>query len=359
MVDENKQQEPGSPPPEAIVMQMVMGAWVSQTISAVTRLDIPDLLKEHDPKTALELTHELGVAAKPQLLERALRACASVGIFTEDADGRFGATALSDVLTASSPVSTKKLTEIFGASWWKLWGGLESALRTGESQPKALFGMGYWDYCLSNPKEMEDFGEAMKSNSLSSMRGVLDHCDFSDARKVVDVGGGFGHLAIALLKRYKDLRGVVLEVPDLIPIAEKHLQGEDKDVLRRLEFVGGDMFEEVPSGDVFILKHIIHDWDDAHCIRLLQNCSKGMQGDGRVICVDAVLPPMGDTTGTPAKFLDVDMLVFDMGKERTEKEWEQLYGTVGFEVTSITPLEESNFGTSIIEGRKVEVRPPT
>src|SRR5918998_2353612 len=213
MVENNNQQDQESLPPDAIVMQMVVGAWVSQAISAITRLDIPDLLKEHGPKTALELTDALGVRAKPELLQRVMRACASLGIFTESDSGRFGSTPLSDVLTANSPVSTKKLTEIFGASWWKLWGGLESALRTGESQPKALFGMGYWDYCLTNPKEMEDFGEAMKSNSLSSMRAVLEHCDFSDARKVVDIGGGFGHLAIALLKKYKDLRGVVLEMP--------------------------------------------------------------------------------------------------------------------------------------------------
>lgn len=356
MVDKIKQQEPGSLPPEAIVMQMVMGAWVTQTISAVTRLDIPDLLREHGPKTALELTDGLGVAAKPELLERVLRACASVGIFTEDAEGRFGATPLSDVLTASSPVSIKKLTEIFGASWWKVWGGLEAAVRTGESQPKALFGMGYWDYQRSNPKEMEDFGEAMKSNSLTSMRGVLEHCDFSDVRKVVDVGGGFGHLVVALLKKYRELRGVVVEVPDLVPIAEKHLRGEDEDVNRRLEFVGGDMFEKVPAADAFILKHIIHDWGDTRCMQLLRNCSRSMQGDGRVVCVDTVLPPMGDTTGTPAKFLDVDMLVFDMGKERTEKQWQELYAAAGFRITSITPLWD-NFGTSIVEGRKVEVQP--
>jgi SAM-dependent methyltransferase len=351
MVDENKQQAPASLPPEAIVMQMVMGAWVSQTISAVTRLEIPDLLKKHGPQTAFELTNGLGVKAKPDLLERLLRACASVGIFREDAEGRFAATPLSDVLTTGSPVSIKKLTEIFGASWWKVWNGLEAVVRTGESQPKAYLGMGYWDYCRANPKEMEDFGEAMKSNSLLSTRGVLENCDFSDVGKIVDVGGGFGHLVIALLKKYKHLRGVVVDLSDLIPIAEKHLQGEDKDVLSRLEFVGGDMFEEVPAADAYILKHIIHDWNDADCLRLLQNCHRSMQGDGRVICVDAVLPPMGDTAGAPAKFLDLNMVVFDMGKERTERQWEELYAAAGFKVTSITPLLD-NFGTSIVEGRR-------
>lgn len=352
MADKIRPEDTGSRPPEGIVMQMIMGAWVSQAISTVTRLDIPDLLKEHGSQTARALIERLGVDAKPEFLERVLRACASVGIFSEEADGRFGATALSDTLTRSSSVSVKKLAEVFGGSWWKLWGGLESAVRTGESQPMALFGMAYWDYCRSNPKEMEDFGEAMKSNSINSMRGVLEFCDFSDARKVVDVGGGFGHLAIALLKKYKTLRAVVLDLPDLIPMARQQLQSEEVDVIQRLEFVGGNMFEEIPNADVFILKHIIHDWDDTRCIRVLQNCRRSMEGDGRVFCVDAVLPPMGDTSGIPAKFLDVDMIVFDMGKERTEEQWRELYAAAGFEIASITPLQD-NFGTSIVEGRKV------
>jgi hypothetical protein len=345
-------EEQGMLPPQAIVMQMVMGAWLSQTISAVTRLNIPDLLKAYGPQTASRLVQDHGVGAKPEFLERALRACASVGIFSEDAEGTFGPTALSEVLTSSSPVSIKKLTEIFGGTWWKVWAGLPDALRTGKPQAKAQLGMEYWDYCKATPKEMEDFGEAMKSNSHASIRGVLEHCDLSGVKKVVDVGGGFGHLAIALLRRYPDLRGIVLELPDLIPIARRHLGEEDPEVVSRIEFIGGDMFGEMPSADVYLMKHIIHDWNDAQCITLLGNCRASMDENGRVICVDAVLPPMGDTSGMPAKLLDIDMMVFIPGKERTRSQWEQLYGAAGLKITSITSLHD-NFGTSIVEGRKI------
>ena len=338
-------------PPQAIVMQMVMGAWLSQTISAVTRLNIPDLLKAYGPQTALRLIQDHDVGARPEFLERALRACASVGIFSEDAEGRFGPTAFSEVLTSSSAVSVKKLTEIFGGTWWKVWVGLPDALRTGMPQAKAQLGMEYWDYCKANPKEMEDFGEAMKSNSHLSIRGVLEHCDLSGVKKVADIGGGFGHLAIALLRRYRDLRGIVLELPDLIPIARKHLGDENPEVVSRIEFVDGDMFGEMPAADVYLMKHIIHDWDDARCVRLLSNCRAGLVGNGRVICIDAVLPPMGDTSGTPAKLLDIDMMVFIPGKERTRKQWEELYDAAGLKITSITSLHD-NFGTSIVEGRK-------
>jgi hypothetical protein len=342
---------PSAPPPQAIVMQMVMGAWVSQTISSVTRLNVPDILQAHGPLTARQLTDNHGVNAQPAFLERALRACASVGIFTEDPDGRFGPTPLSEVLTLGSPASVKKLTEVFGGTWWRIWTGLPEALQTGRPQAKAQLGMEYWDYCKANPEEMEDFGEAMKSNSLSSMHGVLEHCDFSEVQTVIDVGGGFGHMAISLLRRYPHLRASVLDLPDLMPIAEKQAAGEDPDILARLSFVGRDMFADVPPGNAYILKHIIHDWDDASCIQVLKNCRARMQGNGRIYCVDAVLPPIGDTSGTAAKFLDIDMMVFVPGKERTEAEWRSLYEVAGLELIAITALND-NFGTSIVEGVK-------
>ena len=351
MADENPNQTEEAPPPQAVVIQMVMGAWVSKALSEVTRLDVPDLLKEHGPQTALQLTEQHGVNAVPDFLERLLRACAGVGVFTEDAEGRFGPTPLSDVLTIDSPVSAKKLTEMFGASWARVWNGFGDAVRTGLPQVKAQLGMEYWDYCNANPQEMEDFGEAMKSNSARSLQGVLEKCDFSGARKVVDVGGGFGHLAAALLEKYPHLRAVVMDVPALIPIARKRLKPAP-DVAARLEYVGGDMFESVPPGDVYIMKHIIHDWDDACCIRLLRHCRNNLDGDGRVISVDAVLPPMGETAGAPAKFLDLNMIVFMPGKERTRKQWEELYTAAGMKIISATPIAD-NFGTSIIEGVKV------
>ncbi len=339
-------------PPQAAVMQMVMGAWISQTISTVTRLDLPDIIHKHGPLSASEIVARHGIRANVRFLERVLRACASLGIFSEAADGRFGATPLTEPLTRGSPVSVKKLVEIMGASWWKVWGGLENAIHSGESQAKAQLGLPYWDYCKANPKEMEAFGEAMKSNSHNSMRGVLEQCDFSRAATVVDVGGGLGHLAVALLRKYPELRATVLDVPDLMPLARERAAEEAADVLARLTFVGGDMFAQVPPADAYVIKHIIHDWDDERCVKLLQNCARALNKDGRVHCVDSVLPPMGNTTGTAAKLLDLDMMVFVPGKERTEAQWRSLFGNSGFKLQSMTPIHD-NFGTSILTGVKL------
>jgi hypothetical protein len=337
-------------PPEAIIMQMVMGGWVARAISVVSRLNIPDALKARGPMSAAELVAN-GIEANAHALERVLRACASVGLFTEDGTGKFGRTALSDVLTSDSPVSVKILAQEVGSTWLKIWSELMDGIRTGEAQSRKVFGMEWWDYLKANPTEMETFGEAMKSNSLNSLRGLLQHCDFAGVRKVVDVGGGFGHLVVALLEKYPNLRGVLLDAPDLIPLAQKQFPGSDPKVASRLEYVGGDMFVSVPVADAYVLKHIIHDWDDAHCLKLLQNCHKNMGGNGRLICVDSVLPPMGDTAGTPAKLLDILMMLAIRGKERTRKECKELYTAAGFRITSVTPLGD-NFGTSILEGVK-------
>jgi hypothetical protein len=340
-----------SPPPQAVIMQMVMGAWVTKVISEMTRLGVPDLLKQHGAMHADEMVTGGGIRASPNALERLLRACASLGVFTEDAQGKFGPTQLSEVLTSDSTASEKKLVEAIGGPWYRGWAELLEAIKTGKPQVKKVFGMEWWDYLNANPKELEDFGEAMKSNSLNSLRGVMENCDFKGVEKIADIGGGFGHLAVALLEKYPTLQAIVMDIPDLIPVAQQRFPVKDRAIANRLEYLAGDMFDSVPAANVYIMKHIIHDWEDERCIRLLQNCHHSMRGDGRVICVDSVLPPMGNVVGTPAKLLDINMLVFIGGRERTENQWSHLYRTAGFEIRCITPIHD-NFGTSIVEGVK-------
>ena len=341
--------EPDVVPPEGIVMQMVMGAWVASAISGITRLNIPDLLAEHGPCTAEQLAKHSSLELHPEALARALRACASLGLFSESSDGVFGLTPLSEVLTKNSKSSVKGIAQMFGASWWKVWSGFAEAVQTGRSQATAQLGMEYWEYCNENPAELLAFGEAMKANSHRSTLGLLQHVDFSDAKQIVDVAGGLGHLTVQLLERYPQARGIVLDLPKIVPLAEQNLGQLAPGVRERIEFRGGNMFESVPAGDVYIMKHIIHDWDDASCLKLLRNCRAGLAPNGKVICVDSVLPPFGNTGATPAKLLDLNMLVSFQGKERTREQWDALYGEAGLKIQSITPLQD-NFGTSIIVG---------
>ena len=338
-------------PPQAQILQMVMGGWVAKVITEASRLGVPDVVKQHGPLTAAEMVSRGGIEAVPEALERLLRAAASVGVFTEDDAGRFGATDLSETLTTDAPESVKKLVEAMGGHWLRMLCELFEAVKSGQSQAHHVYGMGWWEYLNANPKELEDFGEAMKANSMNSLRGVLEHCDFAGVGTVADVGGGFGHLAVALLEKHPALRASVVDLPDLIPVAKASFPMNDPAIAARLEYVGGNMFESVPRAEVYIMKHIIHDWTDEKCAQLLRNCHDSMEGNGRIVCVDSVLPPLGNTESTPAKLLDQLMLAGIDGKERTEIQWSDLYATAGFEVSSITPLQD-NFGTSIVEGVK-------
>jgi hypothetical protein len=334
-------------PPQAVVMQMVTGGYVARALAEISLLGIPDILHKAGPMSAATLVAD-GVDADVSTLERVMRVCSSVGLFTEDAAGRFGATPLSEVLTSDAAGSVKVLAEEMGGTWMHSWMRLGDALRTGEPQMRPLFGLDWWDYLKANPKEMERFAEAMKSNSLNSLRGVLEHCDFSETRTVVDVGGGLGHLAVALLERYPELHGILVDLPDVVALARAQ-RGSRDGIASRLEYVGADMFESVPRGDAYVLKHIIHDWDDDRCVRLLRNCRESMDGNGRIFCVDTVLPPMGDTSAAAGKILDIMVLLAIGGRERTRDQWEALYGAAGLRISRITPLQD-NFGTSIIEG---------
>ena len=329
-------------------MQMVMGGWIARTISEVSRLDVPDAL-QRGPMSAAALVAG-GVRVNAGALERALRALASVGLFTEDDQARFGLTPLSEALTSSAAGSVKIVAEEMSGTWLRIFAELGASIRTGEPQAHQVFGTGWWDWLNAHPKELERFGEAMKANSENSLRGVLEQCDFAGVSRVADIGGGFGHLVIALLEKYPALKGVLMDVPELIPVA-KARNPPPSSVASRLEYHGGDMFESVPTADAYVMKHIIHDWDDEHCLQLLRTCQRSMNGGGRVICVDSVLPPFGDTSGTAAKFLDLLMMAGIRGKERTRQEWEDLYAAAGLRVASVTPLQD-NFGTSIVEGVK-------
>jgi hypothetical protein len=330
-------------------MQMAMGGWVARAISEICKLNIPDTLQANGPMTAAQLAAD-GLNVNTDALERVMRACASVALFTEDAEGRFGPTPLSEVLTASAPGSVKMVAQEIGGTWLRIFGELSETIRTGEPQSHRVFGMGWWDWLNANPAELANFGEAMKANSQNSMQGVLEKCDLSGVAKIADLGGGFGHLVIALLEKYPTLNGILVDLPELIPVAKEKNPAPDG-VAPRLEYHGQNIFEDVPPADTYIMKHIIHDWDDEHCSQLLRNCHRRMQGAGRLICVDAVLPPMGDTSETSAKFLDLLMMGGIRGKERTLRQWDELYGAAGFRLTGVIPLQD-NFGTSIVEGAK-------
>ncbi len=210
-------------------------------------------------------------------LERAMRAAASFGLFTESADGHFGLTDLSNVLASDTPGSVKGISSCSAVRRTK-WGRLGEAIQTeaasGGRARRGIAGL--------PPRESARAGSIRRRDEIEQPRvaGRRARATFSGAKRVVDVAGGFGHMVVALLNKYPDLRSVLLDHPELIPVAMEENPAPEG-VASRLEYVGGDMFASVPAGaDVYIMKHIIHDWDDARCVTLLKNCREAMAPGG-------------------------------------------------------------------------------
>ena len=342
---------PNEKPPHAVLFEMLFGAWTAKILAEIVRLDVPDALAQ-GPLTADELVRKAGVRAHPVALHRALRACAALGLVTEDSVGRFGPTRLSALLTRDTPGTLKRFVEYSGGTLWRVWTGLPEGLATGQSQARAQLGMDFFDYLSANQKALEEFGETLKAHSAVANVGVLERYDFSGIRTFVDVGAGYGPLTIAVLDKYAEARGVVFDLPEVIGAAPTNLPVKNDSVARRLTYVAGDMFKEVPAADAYVLKLIMHDWDDAACAKILANVCARLERGGRVICIDNVMPPLGDVSDVPQKLLDVNMMLLLPGKERTRVEWEALYRGVGLSITAMIPIPDA-FNMFVIEGRRL------
>ena len=329
-------------PPPMQLMQMLFGFAASRSIGALAELRIADHLKT-GPRTAEELAALVDVHARS--LYRVLRAAASVGVFSEDEDHRFSLTPLAEPLLSDNPASLRDFAVMIATDWqFQTWAELPYSVKTGKPAFDKVHGMTSFDYFWSNQKAGKVFNDAMTSNSAFSSVAVVNSYDFSSLNKLVDVGGGHGFLLASVLARNPELKGVLYDTPATIAEAETLLAQHG--VTDRCETIGGDFFESVPEGgDAYLMKHIIHDWDDEQCINILSNCRKSMNEGGKVLVVEMVIPE--GNTPSPGKFLDLQMLLYLPGCERTEAEYRQLFDKAGLELTRIVPTM-SPF--SVLEG---------
>ena len=329
-------------PPPVQLMQMLFGFAATRAIGVTAELRIADLLKD-GAKTADELALQTGVHARS--LYRVLRACASVGVYAEDSAKKFSLTPLAEPLLSDAPGSLRAFAEMISCDWqFQTWAELPYSVKTGKPSFDKVHGKPAFDYFWSNEKAGKVFNDAMTSNSAFSSFAVVNAYDFSSFEKLIDIGGGHGFLLASILAKNDNLKGVLYDMPAIVAEAEKLLK--EHVVTQKCETVGGDFFTSVPAGgDGYIMKHIIHDWNDEQCITILQNCRKAMADGGKVLVVEMVVPEGNEPS--PAKFLDLQMLQYLPGCERTEKEYERLFDKAGLKLTRIIPTM-SPF--SIIEG---------
>ena len=327
------------------MLQLMSGFWISRCIYITAKLGLADLVKD-GPKTAVELAARTETHA-PSLF-RVLRALASVGIFTQDEQDRFGDTLLLQTLRSDVPGSLRALlmTEL-GEEHYPAWGELLHSVQTGGIAFDHAFGMDVWKYFAQHPDNAQIFNDAMSGMTAQANEALHAAYDFSGINTLIDIGGGHGGLITSILRCNPGMRGVLFDSPEVIDGARAVIEASD--VAGRCELVGGNFFEAVPAGgDGHILKWIIHDWDDAKSLAILKNSHRALAENGKLILVEAVVP--AGTEMHFSKFMDLNMLVMTGGHERTEAEFRRLYEAAGFRLTRIVSTE-SPF--SVIEGERV------
>jgi hypothetical protein len=334
----------GAPPP-VVLLELMNGYWITQSIAVAAELRIADELASGS-RTAAELA--AAVDADPESLGRLLRALAMIGVFSEEAGGRFGLTPVGACLREDAPGSLRALARMRGSEWqWRAWRELAHSVRTGENALEHVYGKPLFEYFDEHPVDGEAFNEAMISHA-SQMHAAVGHAyDFPERGTVVDVGAGHGTLVAAILGANPELRAVVFDTAGVVDGARSWLAGGD--LTERCQFVGGDFFESVPrGGHVYALSHILHDWDDDRALRILRNCRAAMADDARLAVCEMVVPSGPEPH--LSKLLDIEMLVNTGGRERTLEEYERLYSEAGFELTRVVPTHGP---VSVIEGRPI------
>jgi SAM-dependent methyltransferase len=304
-------------------------------IGVAARLGVADHLAA-GPQGAGHLATTLGVQVDALL--RLLRGLVNLGLLVESAGAEtaalFSLTPLGEGLRGDVPGSQRAWAIWEGDLSYRAWGALDHSVASGETAFEHVFGRPFFDYLGEHPQTGEQFNRAMTDFSLAIGAAVAGEYDFAPYRTVVDLGGGRGHLLAAILSRHPALHGTLFDLPHLVPTAQAYLDGVG--LRDRVSVVGGDFFVSVPPADLYVLSHIVHDWDDARSVRLLRVCREAVQPQGRLLIVEKYIPePM--VRGAVPPGTDVNMLVLTGGRERTEGEYRALLGAAGWRLERVLP----------------------
>lgn len=345
MADSNHSTTAAPPPEHAAMQSLINGYRVTQLLYAAVKLGIADVLAG-GPQAVEELAATTG--AQSDALYRALRALASLGVFREAPARHFVLTPLAELLRTDHPHSLCATVLFQGEDAYRAWGDLLYSLRTGATAFDHAFGMPHFDYLAQHADASAVFNRTMSENTARSVTAIVSAYAFPASGVVVDVGGGHGAFLAAVLQAHPELRGVLFDQPHVVAGAVPTLEAAG--VLERCTRVEGDFFTPpLPAGDLYLLRQIIHDWDDARSSAILRHCAEAMAQSGKVLVIEALIPPGNDPS--PVKLLDLQMLVMTGGRQRTEEEYRQLYAGAGLRLLRILP---TNTPFSIIEGARLE-----
>lgn len=329
---DNENIQPAGPGPDIALTQTILGSLNAQAVYVAAKLGVADALAA-GAKSIDQLAKEVG--ADESALYRVLRALASIGVFAEEPPRTFRLTPTAELLRSDVEGSLRDVAIFMGEDWhWSVWGQTLYSVRTGEPAWSQVHGKAVFPYFETNPEAAEIFDRAMSSFSTLARNAVVSGYDFSSLHTLVDIAGGHGKLLTGILEATPELRGVLFDLPHVIARAKE--SEEVKKVGSRLDLKSGNFFESIPAGaDGYILKHIIHDWNDEDAIKILTNIRKAMGTYGRVLLIEAVV---GDVNQPDfAKILDIEMLVSPGGKERTANEYADLFRQAGLKLSRVIP----------------------
>ena len=329
--------QPAPPPlqPEQLLMQLATGKWVSKALSVVADLAIPDLLGG-GARSADDLAATTAVDADS--LYRLLRAASGVGVLTELPGRRFENNALSNLMRSDVPGSLRAMVRwINEDSAWQAWGGLGYSVKTGQPAFNHVLGTEVFEHFQTHPEAGKIFNEAMVSFTAVTGAAVAKAYDFSPFKKIVDVGGGHGALLAAIAAQHPGVDGIVFDRPEVVTGVKPFLASQGSSA--RIDTAAGSFLDTVPAGaDAYIMKHIIHDWDDERSMKILANCKRAMAPGGRVLVVEQIVSDRPEAAF--AKVVDLEMLVMTPGgRERTAAEFDRLLDASGLKMTRIVPTQ--------------------
>lgn len=324
-------------PGNIALLETVTGAWTTQMLYVAAKLGIPDQLSE-GPLHAAEVAER--IQADPDAVYRLMRGLASKGVLKHRRDDRFALAPVGDALRADSPASMRALVLFFGhTARWEDWGQLLHSVQSGQPAALKLRGMPYFDYLDTDPELADAFNDAMTATSSLTTYASLSAYDFTRFRRIVDVGGGHGALLSMILRRAPQAQGVLYDLPSVVEGAETTLKAAG--VADRCSREGGSFMESVPAGaDAYVLKTVIHDWDDDTSLQILRNVRAAIGPDGKLLLFEFVIPDRAKPHF--GMLLDLEMLITVGGRERTRDEYAKLLSGAGFRldrvIETVTPL---------------------
>jgi len=328
------------------LLEMINANWMTQAVGVAAELRIADALSE-SPKNVDALA--VATSTNPASLRRLMRALESLAICMENAEGAYEITKLGTLLKSDVDPSIRAWAIWSSQCQWQLWGGLLDSVKTGESARKLVTGRAGYDHLVDDSKMATVFYRAMIEITRQISGAVARGCDLSCARRLVDIGGGHGELLVAVLNVYPRLKGVLFDLPHAVDGARSKV--EEAGLADRCEIVGGSFFESVPAGaDVYMLKSILHNWDDEHCAMILSQCRRVMAPGARLLVIERVMPEQMTGSATEKSVIrsDLNMMVGFGGRERTRHEFATLLALADFE------LQQCDFvgiGFSLIQAR--------